>query len=183
MNKKILSLIVIIAIIGGLAFLKSRNTNTDNNKADVADLQNDQENKSFEEFMKSENGSYVCNVEQNVSDFESKGIVYIKNGADMSSRKIHGEFTTNTQGMNVTTNFIMTDGFSYTWSSILPNMGFKVKIQEQKAGDSSTQMSGTYGFDTKQIGSYDCKSWEVDESKFTVPSSIKFTEQPNPQIQ
>ena len=175
-KKNIVLAVIVIGIVVVAIVTKSKPT--ENSKQ----LVQNQENTSFEDFVKNGKGSYVCNVEQKVSDFESKGIVYIQNGETMQTRKISGEFKTIAEGMNVTTNFIMKDGFSYTWSSMLPTTGFKVKVQEQ-TGDTSTQTSGTYGFDTKQIGSYDCKNWTVDENKFIIPTSIKFIEQANPSVE
>lgn len=176
-RKNIVLAVIVIGIVVVAIVTKSKPA--ENSKQVVQN----QENTSFEDFIKNGRGAYVCNVEQKVSNFESKGVVYIQNGEDMASRKINGEFKTTAQGMNVTTNFIMRDGFSYTWSSMLPNTGFKVKIEEPKTGDTSTQTSGTYGFDTKQIGSYDCKDWSIDESKFAIPTSVKFIEQQTPSNQ
>src|SRR3989344_1783289 len=104
-----------------------------------------------------------------MSDFENSGTVY------MSGGNISGEFSTIAEGRPMQTMFMMRDGYSYTWSPDFPTMGFKVKINTD-AGDTNADASGTYSWNANQIGDYNCEPWTVDESKFTLPTSIKFQE-------
>ncbi len=117
---------------------------------------------AFSEFVK-QNGSYQCSVKQATSDFDSSGTVYMNDG------KMRGEFTTIAEGINVKSYIIMRDGFIYTWSSAAPKIGFKMAIK------ADTTNSGTYTWDPKQIGDYDCSTWTLDESKLTVPSEVTFS--------
>jgi hypothetical protein len=119
---------------------------------------------AFSEFVK-QGGAYQCSVKQATSDFDSSGTVYI-NGS-----KMRGEFTTIAEGINVKSYIIMRDGFIYTWSSAAPKIGFKMEVKT----DEQSGNSGTYTWDPKQIGDYDCSVWTVDEAKFTVPSEVTFS--------
>lgn len=73
---------------------------------------------------------------------------------------------------------IVKDNFTYTWSPLMAGKGFKAKVVEVVGGDAvvDTGTSGTYSFNATQIGDYDCVDWTVDESKFTLPSTVTFTE-------
>lgn len=124
---------------------------------------------AFSEFIKS-GGAYKCTVSQNVSDVSSQGTVYI------DGDKIKGEFNSSVGGLNVDSNLIVRDGYTYSWSSMTPNLGFKVKAQAPEAVDTATKTSDTYSFNAEQIGEYDCSPWAVDSKMFEIPSNVKFQE-------
>ncbi|MDQ5950549.1 MAG: hypothetical protein QG585_491 [Patescibacteria group bacterium] len=173
MKNIIIGIVGLGIVVGG--YFVFTNKNVEKNGEEVK-TETSGKKMAFEAFLKNDSGAYVCTVNQYVGDVESKGTVYISNAETMSERNIRGEFKTSVQGMNVDSTFIMKDGFSYTWSSMMPNMGYKVKVEEGKTGDTNTQTSGTYSFDATQIGDYDCKEWIVEPGKFTLPSSVKFTD-------
>ncbi len=171
MKNIIIGIVAVGVLVGG--YFVFTNKNVEQNDGEVK-TETSGKKMAFEAFLKNDSGAYVCTVNQYVGDVESKGTVYITNAETMSERKIRGEFKTSVQGMEVESTFIMKDGFSYTWSSMMPSMGYKVKIEENKTSNTDTKTSGTYTFDATQIGDYDCKEWIVDQSKFTPPSSVKF---------
>lgn len=125
---------------------------------------------AFSELVK-QGGSYECTVKQAVSDMESDGVVF------MDKDRLRGEFSTTAEGMKIDSTMIMKDGYMYTWSSMAPKNGFKMKsTPTSEAGNTNAPASGTYSWNAEQIGDYYCKEWRVDESKFTLPTSVKFTE-------
>jgi len=125
---------------------------------------------AFSEFMK-QGGSYQCTVNQDVGGTQSTGTVYISNGM------VSGKFNTAVQGMNIDSNFVMKDGFSYTWTSMMPGKGFKIAVASNPdTGATGGSASGTYSFDASQIGDYNCVAWTADQSKFALPSGTVFTE-------
>ncbi len=176
MKKIIIGIVAVGVIVGG--YFVFVNKNAGENSGEVkTDIQG--KKMAFESFLKNDSRAYVCTVNQYVGDVESKGTVYIANGAEgakISERNIRGEFKTTVKNLEVDTNFITKDGFSYTWSSMMPNVGYKVKVEEGKTGDTNTNTSGTYSFDATQIGDYDCKEWIVEPGKFAIPASVKFTD-------
>lgn len=176
-TKIILSVIVAVVALGGAYFFATQNKTsnkdvqneiTTNTKTpDVPEVS--AKKMSFAEFM-NQKGSYKCTVNQNIDDTQTQGVTYINDGM------VRGEFNTKVQGFNIDTTFILRDGFTYTWTSMAPTMGFKMKVVENVEGDKNAASSGTYSFDAKQIGEYDCQPSPVDSSKFTLPSNIKFTD-------
>lgn len=114
--------------------------------------------------------SYECTVNQYIGDNVSKGTAYISGGL------IRGEFNTQTQGMNISTSLIVRDGYTYSWTSMAPNMGFKAKVLSSGEANPNQGASGTYSWNADQIGDYDCQPWKPEMTKFDIPTNIKFQE-------
>lgn len=124
---------------------------------------------AFADFIKNDTGSYKCTVHQSVANTESTGTVYVAN------KMISGQFTTMYNGQKIDTSFIMRDGYSYGWTSMMPTMGYKVKVDTDiQAANTNAAASGSYSFNAQQIGDYNCEIWAMDESKFAVPASVTF---------
>lgn len=125
---------------------------------------------AFSQLVK-QGGSYQCTVKQYMSDVENDGVVF------MDKNRLRGEFSTIAEGMKIDSTMITKDGYTYTWSSFAPKSGFKVKVLPvDETKNESTSTSGTYSWNADQIGDYYCEAWTPDESKFTLPSSVMFTE-------
>lgn len=124
---------------------------------------------AFADFVKNDTGSYKCTVHQSVANTDSTGTVYVAN------KMISGQFTTMYNGQKIDTSFIMRDGYSYGWTSMMPTMGYKVKVDtDTQVANTNAAASGSYSFNAQQIGDYNCEIWTTDESKFAVPSSVTF---------
>ena len=123
---------------------------------------------AFSQLM-TQNGTYKCTVTQYIENMESKGVVY------MDKRLLRGEFSTIAGGQKIDTTMILRDGYTYTWTSMAPTMGFKVKAVTELNTSTSSTATGTYSWNADQIGDYNCEAWTPDETQFTLPAIIKFT--------
>jgi hypothetical protein len=122
---------------------------------------------SFSDFIE-QDGSYKCQISQDISGSKTSGMVYINNG------QIKGEFASSYQGTEIKTNFLQKEGFSYSWNS-MTNTGFKVPVPKEV--ETSQQVkSDTNSFNPDSIGDYSCTDWVLDKSQFDLPTNIKFTE-------
>lgn len=141
---------------------------------------------SFDVFMKQglQGSAYECTVHQTISNIDTTGKVWIDGTGTATSAtsssanaKVHGEFTTAVQGMNITSNFTVVDGYSYSWSSMM-STGYKVKVPDSTGAtsDTSAEAKGSYSWNASQIGDYDCQPWTATAAKFALPTNIKFTE-------
>lgn len=173
---KTIALVVVIAVVavGGYFWMGkgggTEKMNTQNAESTTADTTEQSGKKmAFSEFLK-QGGSYKCTVNQSVAGTETVGTTYIKDGL------MKGEYNTKVAGLDVTSYFIMRDGYSYSWSSMMPTTGFKVKVDQSTEASGSTETSGSYSFNAEQIGDYSCEVWSADESVFTLPSSVTFKE-------
>ncbi len=118
-----------------------------------------------------QNGTYKCTVNQYVQNIESKGTVYMNKGM------LRGEFATAVANQKIDTTMILRDGYTYTWTSMAPTVGFKSKTTTSSDETSTTtQTSGAYSWNGDQIGDYSCDDWTLDETMFEIPKGIKFTE-------
>jgi hypothetical protein len=187
MNKNIITSVGVFAAVLVLGyFALSYKTNdgvvSDAGQGNVANVNSalmteDGKKMAFSEFIKN-GGSYQCEVSQSVGGTETKGMTYI-NG-DL----IKGEYNTEVEGLSVDTNFIVRDGYTYTWSSMMPTMGFKSKISAAgsagvQAGGivkAESETSGTYSFNAEEIGDYNCEPWTADASVFALPAGVTFQE-------
>ena len=124
---------------------------------------------AFSEFIK-RGGAYQCEINQLVGGSQTQGTAYISGGM------IRGEYQTQVQGMSISTNMILRDGYTYSWSSMMPTAGYKVKAVATGGGDASTGTSGTYSFNAEQIGDYNCEPWAADAATFALPAGVTFTE-------
>ncbi len=107
--------------------------------------------------------------------FEIKGTTYI------SGNKFAQEMETTDpkdKTKKVLTNMISDGEFVYTWSSDKKTSGMKIKMEKPETapdGDVKTDVAGT---DQSMNKEYDmnCNQWNIDESKFKVPTDVKFTD-------
>jgi hypothetical protein len=175
MNKTALFSVIGVVIVVALgAFLvtkgNSKSTLSDNTDPLIETPGVSGKKMAFSEFAK-HGGSYKCTVTQYLDagmTQSTQGTVYLDGG------KIRGEYATKVQGMNIDTSVIVRDGFAYTWTSMMPN-GYKIAVN-QTAGDTGAAASGAYSWNDKMIGDYNCVTWAVDQSKFTLPSGVTFQE-------
>jgi hypothetical protein len=186
-HTKIISLMAILAVGAGLVYVigfrsidKSGNQESTKGQqisdetVDISDIRAEEpipvpsEKKiPFAQFI-GQGGSYKCTVQQYVENFESKGTTYVHNGM------VRGEFTTAVDGMNMDSQMILRDGYTYSWSSMMPTMGFKISVQPPENVDTGAPATNSYAFNAEQIGDYDCEVWTPDMSKFEVPTNITF---------
>lgn len=171
--KIIIGLIALSVVVGGgYYYYMSQSTKTP--KANINDKNTEQVNTAgkkmaFSQFSSQDKGTYKCTVSQYVQEMKNEGTVYLSNGM------IRGEFTTNYNGQAIDSTFIVRDGYTYTWSSSMNNMGFKVRSDATTPAGTSTSSSGSYSFNMDQIGDYTCEAWVEDNTKFVVPTTITFT--------
>lgn len=175
MKNTIITAVVIVAIaVSGYFILRDKPTSTssddlakveDTVKMEDGTAPTSSKKMAFSQFV-NQGGTYKCTVTQYVGETSTQGTVYIDNG------KMKGEFKTVADGVNIDSNFVLRDGFMFSWSS-MSKMGIKMPIEEKTSVNGSTETSG---FNTEQIGDYDCQTWAADSSTFTVPTTITFTQ-------
>jgi len=93
----------------------------------------------------------------------------------INGQNMKGEFSTVAEGRTMNSSFMSRDGYSYTWSSLTPGMGFKIKAEAETSNEGA-DVSGTYAWNADQIGDYNCENWVVDATKFELPKDVTFQE-------
>jgi hypothetical protein len=125
---------------------------------------------AFSEFLK-QGGAYKCTVNQYMQGTDVQGTVFI------NGDKIHADYNIAVQGMTIDSSMTVRDGYSYTWSSMMPGTGYKSKVvTSSDTSVGGTDTSGTYAWNAEQIGDYNCEAWNHDEETFALPTGVTFTE-------
>jgi hypothetical protein len=122
---------------------------------------------SFSQFIQ-QGGVYKCAISQVVQNIESKGTLYV--AGDL----LRGDFKTTVSGMAIDSTFVMRDGYNYSWTSLSPTVGFKVKVATPQ-GNVENKISGNYSWNAEQVGEYNCEPWALDQAKFIIPTTVTFT--------
>lgn len=182
MSKTLIGIMAAVVVIGGGYFVITKNKDSKVNEQQIVvdnvseqSTQTSQTTNSpakkmaFAEFIK-KGGAYKCTVNQSINNVDTKGVTYISGGM------IRGEYATKVQNFNVETTLIVRDGYTYTWTSMAPNMGFKSKVVANTSGNTDTSMTSSYSFNAEKIGDYNCEVWAADQNKFIIPVNITFRE-------
>ena len=171
MNTKLIAIaaIAIILLAGGGLFLYNQSnkqssptqTASNNTSATPQALKN-----SIFDILasgQSQECSFDSKVDENSS---SKGVFYI------TQDKMRGDITTSNNGKASDISIIRVGEDNYMWGTDLA-IGIKMKLslEDLKSNDQASSY-----VDLNQDFDYKCKGWTVDNSKFTPPSNIKFTD-------
>lgn len=107
-------------------------------------------------------GNVTCTVKQS----SGSGTVFV------SEKKFAGDFITKIEGKDTLSHIIYDGTTSYIWTDGA-NTGFKMKVDPSQM---QNQGQNQQSVDLNQEVETDCKSWTPDNSKFTAPSNITFTD-------
>lgn len=170
MNKKIVIVIVIVIVLLGAYFAtrskKDSNQTMSENQA-TGEVKQDTSNKgqkSMKDFL-SFSGSQKCTVSYSQEGYQTTGVAYVANG------KMRGEYTATMNGQTTKPQFISDGQTIYSWQEGEAT-GFKMTVTATQTAEAEKQ--NTVNMD--QQVDYDCENWSTDNSKFTPPSNVKFTD-------
>lgn len=129
---------------------------------------------TISEHMK-QGGSYQCAWTESANGNSIAATIYI-DGATLRE-----EQNSKTQSMNITTDYLVKDGYLYSWSSALQNRGTKTKLLDNagvslkpNAPSSTLDLLLTSLDAYAQLPGYTCKPWVIDAAQLTPPSRITF---------
>lgn len=108
------------------------------------------------------------NCEINYPDGNTKGTTYV------SGNKIRGDFTVKGPDNKEISSHMINDGtYAYIWTD-LSKTGTKMKIDPVKP--SVTPSAQTQSADLDREVDLKCSPWSIDNSKFSIPSDIQFSD-------
>lgn len=119
--------------------------------------------------------SQMCTYEyQDPQSGTVKGVVYVSEG------KMRGDFTTSASGKPYSGSMINDTKYVYTWSTG-NKQGFKTQVTADvkkliAEGSGSASSNQQQSIDTNAKYDYKCSNWSTDNSKFTPPGDVKFTD-------
>lgn len=125
-----------------------------------------EENTSLFDLIK-KGGNYICDVSHDTEIGSSTGVAYI------AGERVRGDFLSKVDvpgivSMDIESHMISDGESVYTWTS-LSNEGYKTPVV--MAGEANTDTQ-TISFEDNL--NYKCNPWDVDVTKFLIPTNITF---------
>lgn len=174
MNRKILFAIIVVAVLvvgGGVAYTLTKSdepANKQESTQNSTQTQTEQQTTTeatLASFLTSSD-SKTCTYSTTVDGRETKGTVYFAN------QKLRMDYSsTSTDGKTQGGSMIVTNGTQYLWDSS-SKQGVKFAFTSDSANTQNNNQ--TNSVDVNKKYSFLCKSWTVDEFKFTPPSDVTF---------
>lgn len=171
MNKKLLWTIVgVIVVVLIIIFIVKPGQTVETGDDQVQGTSNQTASEqSLKEIMAS-NKPVKCDYTDTQSDGSTvQGTSYIASG------KMRGDFSSTVNGKTTSGHMIMADNTSYTWIDGM-STGFKVSLSALSTTTTGQSSSSQQGIDPEKKVDYKCSSWTPDNSQFTLPSGITFTD-------
>lgn len=124
------------------------------------------EQASIEELL-TRNASLKCSYDVKDGESTNTGTAYFSGGKNM-----YGEFTNTTNDTSMTAYVIRNGDTQYVWQKDAKT-GFKADVS---AFTKEKQQQMSQQFDPGKKYQFSCVKWSKDDSRFTPPSSVTFTD-------
>lgn len=171
MNTKLLAigaaLILLLAAGGFYLFGQSGKTQTPSDNSTTA-TENDNNSKSLMDLISS-GQSQRCTFETSGEDGTTKGTAYV------SGTNARTDIVTTVDGKESEISMIRKGDDNYIWGSDL-EQGIKMTLSLDELSKNSQATQYTGSVDPNQKVNFNCMPWTVDDSLFTPPANIKFTD-------
>lgn len=167
MNKTLIAVVIVLLVLLGIGAYAFSTKSSDLSIMDNSAENISEETMNLESLMKL-TGSQTCTFTE--TNTGSTGVVYVGEG------KARSDFSFKSDDKTQTAHMIHDGVYVYTWFDGETN-GFKASLEDLgKVTENIPTTASTNQVDTKSAVDYDCSEWSVDNSKFTPPVGIKFTD-------
>lgn len=169
MNTRYIAIAVIVVIllgVGGFLFYnQSQNRPAPTETANSSPSTASNQQTIFDLFSSGANQECTFSY-KNESSGESSGTFYI------TKDKLRGDVTTNAEGKATDFSMIRVGDDNYMWGSEFDGgIEMTLSLEELKGNEEASAY-----VDLDKNFDYKCKGWTVDNTKFTPPSNVKFTD-------
>ncbi len=171
MNNKVIGAIVVVVLIGLIAYFawgKKDNSNSVESTTQSTDTTQPAEQstvspQSLKDLLAS-GTAQKCTF----SDSGSQGTFYVSSG------KARGDFSSTSEGKVMTTHMIMDGQTTYFWTEG-STQGFKTMVAAGTAA-AAPPTGQNQGVDPNKKVDYSCSGWSADSSMLVPPASVQFTD-------
>lgn len=175
-NKQLIILIIAVIIlllgVGGVFIMSQAKNQNPGAASTVADEINEETTSSSttQDIVKiiKEGKNMQCNFNYADDKSSTAGVFYV------SGTNMRGDITTRSDEKGEETDLYMVrkGNESYIWGGTLPmNMGMKMSVD---LDEFATNNDRTSQYFSDERADYDCKPWEVDQTAFEIPNTVKF---------
>ncbi len=166
---QILGVVVVIIILGLVVYYATNHsspsgvTNTDSSTSTNVSVKGTSSSGSIRDLL-ALGKNLMCTIDESSATSTVTGTMYI------SGNMMSGEFTSSSKGsLGMISHMIRNGDTVYAWSA---SQGAKMTFTNLTG--TSAQSKSSVNLDQK-VG-YKCSDWSVDNSKFAVPTNVKFTD-------
>jgi type II secretory pathway pseudopilin PulG len=166
--------VVLLAVGAGFMMLSSKakpqaQTQTQANNTQTAQSQTVKRNAVKGTILSLIGSGQTVTCTVTLPDNKGAGTFYVA-----SSKKFAGDITSKgTDGKDIETHMISDGTYVYIWSAAMP-MGIKMNLSAARSAANNAQTSQTINMN--QNVDMQCGPWSIDDSKFTIPSNVKFSD-------
>jgi hypothetical protein len=163
---KIVAIVLGLVVLGGIVYFAMANRNS----TEPVSTQKEQKNTETtptSNVQKSSLKNLVAQGNQQCTyqDGQTSGTVYTSNG------KARMDFTSVANGVSMSSHSIIDSDTYYAWVDG-QTTGFKISINQTAQGS----VGSNQNVDVNRTMDYNCSSWSPDNSKFSLPTGITFTD-------
>jgi len=156
-------ILILILGAGGFLFMKYSKAPATSSTQSAKPASN---NSTSDSILSLLSGGKNVNCSITYPDNKGTGTIFV------ADKKFAGDFTTTDTAGKETTGHMISDGtFMYIWSGSMTT-GIKMNLADAK--NTAQNAQNTQGVDINQKVGLNCSPWLPDNSKFTVPTNIKF---------
>lgn len=166
--KWILIVVAAIVVIGGGvgAYVVLSGNSDDSNQ--ISQTSSNSSSESSIKDLLTQGKSVKCSYSVSAGGGTVSGTVFVA-----SSKKLYGEFQTVTDSKSTETRIIRDGDNQYIWEQGKIT-GYKSNVSVAESSKEGESASTSQTIDTAKKYDFHCSSWNVDESKFTLPSNVTF---------
>lgn len=171
MNKKIgivVAVIVLVLLAGYFAMNRQKTASVKDTKGETPKEETTVKSSTEQQSLKGLLSNYtdkMCTFNDGQQGSVYSGTVYVGNG------KMRGEFTVTVNNQTTKSSMISDGKTGYMWTDG-QNMGYKMDLSV--ASQESIEKAQKQAIDQNKNYNFSCSNWNVDESKFNLPSGIEF---------
>ncbi len=179
MNKILLVVVLVVAVGGFLFYTSSKGpapleTPADTKSASPLGKLSGQAFSGTLAELVSQKGFLKCSFRKTENGSEVSGTTYVSGG------RIRTDYSVNVPAVKQTFegHMIYNGDSAYTWTSVMPNQGFKVKISSiaELAPKSTLGNTQNQSLNIMAANDYTCSPWAPDATVFNIPGDITFTD-------
>lgn len=174
----LLIVLIILILLGGIGFMamnkKSATPQIPENSTGQTQIdstvQTENSVKSSLKDLLSKGIPQKCTYTDNLNNVDMSGISY------MSGNKVRTDFNNLVEGKTVSSHMIFADNTAYNWSDG-QKTGMMFKMDPNQIKDAQKDTAATnQQFDPNKVVDYKCSPWIADNSLFTPPTDVQFSD-------
>lgn len=164
------AIVVVLAVIGVAALFQVNRgpgqIQQSTQQQEEKQLPESSANKGTIQSLLKQGKNVTCSI--SYPEGSGSGTVYV------AGSKVRGDFTTKVDNKEMMSHMINENNTAYVWTDA-SNQGTKITVDPSKPVPSAPE-GAPQSADLEKVVDMDCKNWSVDNSKFSVPANVTFTD-------